>query len=135
MLSRVGVNERNGWVDRISARIPDTGPVRTRVDGEHAHGGPAGREAGVLYRGVRVERRETQDAVSGLGHEQAPVTGVCAQVELVGQVPREDLGCELVGVLGVRAEHDPADRFVIGGLRAADEQRAHPLGCRDGFGF
>jgi hypothetical protein len=60
---------------------------------------------------------------------------VCAQVELVGQVTREDLGCELARVLGVRAEHEPADRFVIGGLRAADEQRALPLGRRGGFGF
>src|SRR5690242_17841739 len=55
---------------------------------------------------------------------QPPVTGVCAQVELVGQVTREDLGCELARVLGVRAEHDPADRFVVGGLRAAAEQHA-----------
>jgi len=28
-----------------------------------------------------------------------------------------------------------SDRFVIGGLRAADEQRALPLGRRGGFGF
>jgi hypothetical protein len=71
---------------RAQQSARDSGPVRARVDGERAHLSPAGREAGALHRGVRVERRETQDALLRPGHEQAPVAGVCAEVELAGQV-------------------------------------------------
>ena len=99
------------------------------------HGGPAGREAGALHRGVRVERRETQDSLLRRPHEQAPVAGVCSQVELGGQVARENLRRELARVLGVRAEHNTMGRLVIGRLGAADDQRAVPPGRRGGFGF
>jgi hypothetical protein len=102
----------------------DAVPARVRVDGQCAPAGPAGRPAEPLDRDVRVERPEPADPAAGLDHEQAPVPGVLVQVEHVGQVRREDVPRDQLGVLAVRRDDDVADRRVVGWHRVTDERRA-----------
>src|SRR5215472_17564275 len=113
----------------------DAVAARGRVDGERAPAGPARGKADVLDRGVRVERPAPANPAVDLDHDQPAVAGVLFQVEHVGQVGREDVQGEQVGVLAVPGDQDLTDRRIIGWHRVADERHGLRPGRYGGVGY